>query len=41
MATERGMLDKFQSLIFKKRKLTGNFKLQKPIVGYKYELLWV
>ena len=42
MATEGGMSDKFQSLIYQKRKLTWNFKLQKPIIGYKYEhLLWV
>ena len=41
MVTERGVLDKFQSLISQKRKLTWNFKLQKPIGGYKYELLWV
>ena len=37
----RGMSDKFQSLISQKRKLTWNFKLQKSVVGYKYELLRV
>ena len=37
----RGVSDKFQSLISQKRKLIWNFKLQKPIVGYRCELLWV
>ena len=39
MAAKGGVLGLFQSLISQKRKLTCNFELQKPIVGYTYNLL--